>query len=183
MDGIWNYYSRYINTFLNCDIGSRAIYNLPRLYHRIILLVNILVTCSRVLVTIIWNVFTTVRYINIYLYNITWAYQSCILPFITRVSIHIKCAYGNIQAYPPHVYHLVHLSHYRENVRTVTYRPINPVCIIYYVCLSNGKFSVVIQTWYMLISHKLEFSCWHDQYCGIVYKHNIYRDCQKMFNL
>ena len=30
------------------------------------------------------------------------------------------------------------------NLHTVTYRPINPICTIYYGCLSTGKISAVI---------------------------------------
>ena len=89
------------------------------------------------------NVFTKVRYIEIYLYNITRAYQSCILPYRTRVSLPRKCAYGNIQAYPSRVYHVVQFSHYWAYVRTVRYWPINTVCTIYYECISTGSFSVV----------------------------------------
>ena len=89
------------------------------------------------------NVFTTFWYINMYIYDITRAYQYFILPYLTRVSFLSKYAYGHIQACPPHVYHVVHFPDYWSNVRTVTYRPINPVCTIYYVCLSTGPFSVV----------------------------------------
>ena len=90
----------------------------------------IVVICSRELVIKIQNVFTTVWFINIYLYDIMRAYQPCILPYSTRVSLPRKFAYSNIQAYPPHVYHVANLSHYWENMRTVTYRHINTVCTI-----------------------------------------------------
>ena len=76
------------------------------------------------------NVFTTVWYINIHLYNITQAYQYCILPYRMCVSFRSKCVYSNIQAYPARVYHVVQFSHYWSSVRTVTYRPINPVCTV-----------------------------------------------------
>ena len=98
------------------------------------------------------NVFTTVKYIKIYSYNITRVYQSYILPYLTSVSLPIKCAYRNIQLYPPCVYHVIRFYHYWENMCTVTYRPVNPVCTIYYACLSNGPFSVVIDKQYDYVS-------------------------------
>ena len=113
----------YINTSLTCDIRSGTIYNLQ----------FTLIKRRNNIAGIIWNnmfnsciesrkycihiftcighnnlkVFTTVRYINIHLYNITRAYQSCTLTYLMRVSFMSKCAYDNIQAYPPRVYHVV----------------------------------------------------------------------------
>ena len=119
---------RYINKSLTCDILSRAIYNIQytpiKLSNNIACVMwndkfnacieswNIIVTCFHVLVITIRNIFTTVRYINIYLYNINQAYQSCILPYSMRVSLTIKCMYSKIQPYSPSVYHVLCLSHY-----------------------------------------------------------------------
>ena len=44
---------------------------------------------------------------------------------------------------PPGVYHVIHFYHYWANVRTVTYRPINPVC---------SHILCVYQYWY-IFSH------------------------------
>ena len=66
------------------------------------------------------NVFTTMMYIDIYLYNISLEYQSCILPYYTCVSFPRNCGYVSIQAHPLHVYHVVHFTHYWKDVHTVT---------------------------------------------------------------
>ena len=81
-----------------------------------------------------------------------------------RVSFTRKCLYGNIQAYLSCVYRVIRFSHYWENVCRLTYRPINPVCTIYYACISTGTFSVVLPIFcylglypecYLLIHHTL----------------------------
>ena len=112
--------------------------------------VNIVVICSCALVITVRNILTIVRYINIYPYNTKRAYQSCILSYSTHVSLLSKCVCSKIQAYPPHVYHVVILSHYWAYVHMVTYRPINTTCTIKYMCLSNGPLSFVLPIfWYI----------------------------------
>ena len=106
--------------------------------------VNIVVICSCALVITVRNILTIVRYINIYPYNTKRAYKSSILSYSTHVSLLSKCVCSKIQAYPPHVYHVVRLSHYWKNMRTVTYRHINPVCTIEDACSSTGPFAVAI---------------------------------------
>ena len=106
--------------------------------------IHIITNISRVLDITIPSTLATVWYINIYSYNITQAYQSHILPYSRCVSLLIKCEYGNIHTYPPHLYHVVNLSYYWATFCTVRYRPINPVFTVYYACLITGQFLVVI---------------------------------------
>ena len=140
------YTPRYIIKYLTCDIRFRSIYDIqftPIKLQSLIPCVlwnytfdacveswNIIVTCLCVLLVTICNIFKIFLYIKIYSYDITRAHQYCILPYSTRLSLLIKIAYSYIQAYPPHVYHVVHLSHYWANVCTLTYRPMNPVCTL-----------------------------------------------------
>ena len=113
---------RYIHMSLTCDIQSGAIYNLQfiliKLRNNIACIMwndtfNACVDsreyCSHIFACIGHNnpnVFTIVRYINIDLYGITRAYQSCILTYHTCVSLPSTCAHGNLQTYPPGVYHV-----------------------------------------------------------------------------
>ena len=137
---------RYIIKSLTRDIRYRVIYNIKftpikwQNYITCILLndtfslcvqsSNTVFRCLLTLVITTWKVFTAINYINIYSYDITRAYQSCILLYSTGFLLLIKCVYSNIQAYPPHVYYSVLFSRYWSNVVTVTYRPIHPVCTI-----------------------------------------------------
>ena len=136
----------YLNTPLTCYIWYRPIYNKQ---FTLIKLRNdiashnmkwhiqcmhwVIKYCSHMFTCVGHNqpnVFKKVLSINIYSYNITRAYQSCILPYSTCVSFPSKYAYSNILPYPPHQYHVVHFSHYWANLRTVTYRPMIPICTI-----------------------------------------------------
>ena len=111
----------YINKYLTCNIGYRAIYyiqftpikwwnNIASViwnyaFNKCVESCNIVVTCLRELVITIQNVFTAVQYINIYACIITWTYKYFILPYSMNVSFPIKCSYSNIHGYPPHMDH------------------------------------------------------------------------------
>ena len=107
----------YLNTPLTCYIWYRPIYNkqftLIKLRNDIAshnmkwhiqCMLWVIKYCSHMFA---WvghnnlNLFTIVRYINIYLYDVTRAYKSCILPYSTCAWLSRKYAYSNIQAYPP----------------------------------------------------------------------------------